>query len=62
MFDLQGKVAIVTGAASGIGFATAQAFAKKGAKVVLSDVNEEVGQQQAEVMMLLKLYQMVFIR
>lgn len=50
MFDLQGKVAIVTGAASGIGFATAQAFAKKGAKVVLSDVNEEVGQQQAEAL------------
>lgn len=50
MFELQGKVAIVTGAASGIGLATAQAFAKKGAKVVLSDINEEAGQQQAEAL------------
>lgn len=50
MFDLQGKVAIVTGAASGIGLATAQAFAEKGAKVVLSDVNEEIGQQQSEAL------------
>lgn len=50
MFHLEGKVAIVTGAASGIGFATAKEFAQKGAKVVLSDVNEEAGQKQAEVL------------
>ena len=43
MFDLNGKVAIVTGASSGIGLATAQAFAAKGAKVVLSDINIEAG-------------------
>lgn len=35
------KVAIVTGAASGIGLATARAFAREGAKVVVADLNEE---------------------
>jgi NAD(P)-dependent dehydrogenase (short-subunit alcohol dehydrogenase family) len=40
---LQGKVAIVTGAASGIGRATAEVFAQEGAKVVAADVNERDG-------------------
>lgn len=39
------KVAVITGASSGIGFATAQAFAKKGAKVVIADVQVQKGEQ-----------------
>ncbi|PSL40189.1 short subunit dehydrogenase [Planomicrobium soli] len=37
--DLAGKVAVVTGGASGIGLAAARAFMEKGAKVVIADVN-----------------------
>ena len=40
---LKDKVAIVTGAASGMGSATAELFAKEGAKVVLADILEEEG-------------------
>jgi NAD(P)-dependent dehydrogenase (short-subunit alcohol dehydrogenase family) len=38
--DLAGKVAVVTGAASGIGLALAQRFADEGMKVVLADMND----------------------
>lgn len=38
---LDGKVAVVTGAASGMGKAIAELFAKEGAKVVVADLNEE---------------------
>ena len=41
---LEGKVAIVTGAAMGMGEATARVFAGAGASVLVSDVNEEAGQ------------------
>lgn len=41
---LQDKVAIVTGAAMGMGAATAELFAAAGAKVVVADVNPELGQ------------------
>jgi NAD(P)-dependent dehydrogenase (short-subunit alcohol dehydrogenase family) len=39
-YTYQGQVALVTGAASGMGLATAQAFAQAGAKVVLADIDE----------------------
>lgn len=43
MFSLEGKVAVVTGAASGIGKATALRFARAGAEVVCADVNDAGG-------------------
>ncbi len=42
--EFEGKVAIVTGAASGMGRATAYAFAKRGAKVVVADVDVKGGE------------------
>ena len=45
MGKLQDKVAIVTGAAGGIGRQTAILFAKEGAKVVMTDVNDAGGQE-----------------
>jgi NAD(P)-dependent dehydrogenase (short-subunit alcohol dehydrogenase family) len=44
---LENKVAIITGAASGIGLQAARAFAREGAYVVLADVNDESGQNTA---------------
>lgn len=41
MQDLEGKVAVVTGAASGIGRAMAERFAREGMKVVLSDIEQD---------------------
>lgn len=40
MEDLKDKVAVITGGASGIGFATARALAREGAKLVLADIEE----------------------
>ena len=42
---LQGKTAIITGAANGIGAATARRFADEGARVVVCDVDEEAGRR-----------------
>ena len=41
-FSLEGKVALVTGASYGIGFALATAFAQAGAKIVFNDIKQEL--------------------
>ena len=46
--SLEGKVAIVTGAAMGMGEATARVFAAAGARVLVSDINEKLGLATAE--------------
>ena len=40
MDSYQGRAAVITGGASGIGFATAQEFARRGARLMLADINE----------------------
>ena len=47
-YDFKGQVALVTGAASGMGLDTARAFAKAGAAVTLADVSEAALQQAVE--------------
>ncbi len=46
---VEGKIALVTGAAGGIGRAAAQIFAREGAKVVVSDLQEENGQETVDL-------------
>ncbi len=47
---LKGQVAVITGAAAGIGLSCAEEFAIEGAKVVLSDVNQARGEAAAEAL------------
>jgi NAD(P)-dependent dehydrogenase (short-subunit alcohol dehydrogenase family) len=49
MQDLNGKVAVITGAASGIGLATVRALGSEGVKAVMADVNESALQEAAAV-------------
>ena len=48
LFDLSGKVVIVTGGASGIGFASARRLAEAGAAVLVADLNPESGKEKTK--------------
>ena len=48
-YGMDGKVAIVTGASGGIGRATALAFSESGASVVVSDVQEDKGEETVKL-------------
>ena len=48
MGRVEGKVALVTGAAMGLGRADATMLVQEGAKVLLTDVNTELGQKVAD--------------
>ena len=47
---LEGKVAVITGAASGIGAATAKTYVDHGARVVLGDIQDEAGEGMASAL------------
>ncbi|MEY3905950.1 MAG: hypothetical protein RIR59_773, partial [Pseudomonadota bacterium] len=46
-FDIRGRTALVTGAASGLGLAYAEAMAEAGAKVTLADINLDGAEAEA---------------
>ncbi|MBW2617364.1 MAG: glucose 1-dehydrogenase [Deltaproteobacteria bacterium] len=49
MGRLEGKIALITGAALGLGRAASQLFAREGAKIVALDLNEQAGLETAEL-------------
>ena len=46
---VEGKIALVTGGASGIGRATALTFAREGARLIIADMHTDGGQQTAHI-------------
>ena len=48
MGKLQDRIAIITGAASGIGEACAELFAREGAKVIVADIQDQAGERVAK--------------
>src|SRR2546430_7426828 len=48
IYDFKGQVALVTGAAKGMGLATARMFAESGASVVLADIDGDLAAKEAE--------------
>ena len=47
---LEGKVAVVTGAARGLGLASARSFAEAGAKVIMADIQDDMGEAAAQTL------------
>ncbi len=62
MTRLNGKVALISGAARGIGEAIARAFVTEGANVLVTDINDEQGQSVAESLGTSALYQHLDVR
>src|ERR1700744_4644388 len=50
MANFTGKIVLVTAAGAGIGAATAEGFARRGARVMLSDINAHSGEARAETL------------
>ena len=50
MFDLSGRIAVVTGGGFGIGRSIAQGLAEFGANLVIADINEELAKETAELL------------
>ena len=46
---LEGKVAVITGGGNGLGRATALRFASEGARVVVADILDELGEETAQM-------------
>ena len=61
-FSLEGKVALVTGASYGIGFAIASAFAEQGATICFNDINQELVDKGLALRLIYKFHKPKFLR